>query len=108
MLQQIPDWNSYINFMKTQLTELITKYPNVTGIWFDGHWERTEVNWHYNELYSLIHKLNPKILIGNNHHLAPMKGEDFQMFEKDLPEKKLQASVADQKLENCHWKPVKP
>lgn len=79
------DWNSYINFMKTQLTELITKYPNVTGIWFDGHWERTEVNWHYNELYSLIHKLNPKILIGNNHHLAPMKGEDFQMFEKDLP-----------------------
>lgn len=79
------DWNSYINFMKTQLTELITKYPNVTGIWFDGHWERTEVNWHYNELYSLIHQLNPKILIGNNHHLAPMKGEDFQMFEKDLP-----------------------
>lgn len=79
------DWNSYINFMKTQLTELITKYPNVTGIWFDGHWERTDVNWHYDEIYSLIHRLNPKILIGNNHHLAPMKGEDFQMFEKDLP-----------------------
>jgi alpha-L-fucosidase len=79
------DWNSYINFMKTQLTELITKYPNVTGIWFDGHWERTDVNWHYDEIYSLIHELNPKILIGNNHHLAPMMGEDFQMFEKDLP-----------------------
>ncbi|HWI90517.1 MAG TPA: alpha-L-fucosidase [Flavisolibacter sp.] len=79
------DWNSYINFMKTQLTELITKYPNVTGIWFDGHWERTDVNWHYDEIYSLIHQLNPKILIGNNHHLAPMMGEDFQMFEKDLP-----------------------
>ena len=79
------DWNSYVNFMKAQLTELITKYPNVTGIWFDGHWERTDVNWHYDEIYSLIHKLNPKILIGNNHHLAPMKGEDFQMFEKDLP-----------------------
>jgi alpha-L-fucosidase len=79
------DWNSYINFMKTQLTELITKYPNVTGIWFDGHWERTDVNWHYDEIYSLIHKLNPKVLIGNNHHVAPFKGEDFQMFEKDLP-----------------------
>jgi alpha-L-fucosidase len=79
------DWNSYINFMKTQLTELITKYPNVTGIWFDGHWERTDVNWHYDEIYSLIHQLNPKVLIGNNHHLTPMKGEDFQMFEKDLP-----------------------
>jgi len=24
-------------------------------------------------------------LIGNNHHLLPIDGEDFQMFEKDLP-----------------------
>ncbi|MFS2189719.1 alpha-L-fucosidase [Mucilaginibacter sp. Mucisp84] len=78
------DWDSYINFMKTQLTELITKYPGVKGIWFDGHWER-DVNWHYDEIYGLIHKLNPAILVGNNHHLAPKEGEDFQMFEKDLP-----------------------
>jgi alpha-L-fucosidase len=78
------DWDSYINFMKAQLTELITKYPGVKGIWFDGHWER-DVNWHYDEIYSLIHKLNPAILIGNNHHLEPKEGEDFQAFEKDLP-----------------------
>lgn len=79
------DWNSYINFMKTQLTELITNYPNIRGIWFDGHWEKLTANWHYNEIYALIHKLNPRILVGNNHHLAPFTGEDFQMFEKDLP-----------------------
>ncbi|MBK0377748.1 alpha-L-fucosidase [Mucilaginibacter segetis] len=79
------DWDSYINFMKTQLTELITKYPGVKGIWFDGNWERPEVNWHYDEIYGLIHQLNPAILVGNNHHLAPKDGEDFQMFEKDLP-----------------------
>ncbi|WP_374949418.1 alpha-L-fucosidase [Mucilaginibacter sp.] len=79
------DWDSYIKFMKDQLTELITKYPGVKGIWFDGDWERREVNWHYNEIYGLIHKLNPSILVGNNHHLAPKDGEDFQMFEKDLP-----------------------
>jgi alpha-L-fucosidase len=24
-------------------------------------------------------------LIGNNHHLLPLPGEDFQLFEKDLP-----------------------
>jgi alpha-L-fucosidase len=24
-------------------------------------------------------------LIGNNHHLTPFPGEDFQMFERDLP-----------------------
>jgi alpha-L-fucosidase len=79
------DWNSYINFMKTQLTELITNYPGVKGIWFDGQWERRNVNWHFDEIYPLIHKLNSSILIGNNHHLAPFLGEDFQMFEKDLP-----------------------
>lgn len=79
------DWNSYINFMKTQLTELITNYPGVKGIWFDGQWERRSVNWHFDEIYPLIHKLNSSILIGNNHHLAPFVGEDFQMFEKDLP-----------------------
>lgn len=79
------DWKSYIRFMKTQLTELITHYPNVKGIWFDGHWERPDVNWHYDELYSLIHRLNPAILVGNNHHGAALAGEDFQLFEKDLP-----------------------
>jgi len=79
------DWDSYINFMKTQLTELITNYPSIKGIWFDGDWERKDVNWHYDEIYALIHKLNPEIMIGNNHHLAPKAGEDFQLFEKDLP-----------------------
>ncbi|MGZ3873852.1 MAG: alpha-L-fucosidase [Mucilaginibacter sp.] len=79
------DWDSYIKFMKDQLTELITRYPGVKGIWFDGQWERRAVDWHFDEIYALIHKLNPAILIGNNHHLAPFDGEDFQMFEKDLP-----------------------
>jgi alpha-L-fucosidase len=100
------DWNGYIKFMKTQLTELITKYPNVTGIWFDGHWERPNVNWHYDEIYSLIHQLNPKILVGNNHHLAPFKGEDFQMFEKDLPGENTtgfsgQSKIGSLPLETC-------
>ena len=37
------------------------------------------------EVYKLIHDLQPQALIGSNHHLAPNPGEDFQMFEKDLP-----------------------
>lgn len=83
--------------MKEQLTELLTNYGEIAGIWFDGHWDQVgwdgkeygelKVNWHYEELYSLIHELQPRCLIGNNHHLAPLPGEDFQMFEKDLPGK---------------------
>ena len=92
---QKSNWESYINFMKAQLTELLTNYGEIAGIWFDGHWDqldndtdkklKSKVNWHYDEIYELIHKLQPQCLISNNHHLAPIAGEDFQAFEKDLP-----------------------
>ncbi|MDB4904252.1 MAG: alpha-L-fucosidase [Mucilaginibacter sp.] len=79
------DWDHYIAFMKQQLTELLTNYGSIAGIWFDGEWERRDVNWHFDEIYGLIHKLQPAAMIGNNHHIASITGEDFQMFEKDLP-----------------------
>lgn len=89
------DYASYLNFMKNQLTELLTKYGEVSAIWFDGHWDQldndhdktlqSKIDWKYEEIYSLIHKLQPQCLIGNNHHLSPIPGEDFQMFERDLP-----------------------
>ncbi len=94
---QKSDWNHYIAFMKAQLTELLTNYGPVGGIWFDGYWDqlendkdksvnsRTKVDWHMAEIYALIHKLQPAAMIGNNHHQTPLPGEDFQMFEKDLP-----------------------
>jgi alpha-L-fucosidase len=89
------DWNHYIAFMKAQLTELLTQYGPISGVWFDGYWDQLpndqdkvnqpRVDWHLPEIYALIHQLQPQCLIGNNHHLSPIPGEDFQMFEKDLP-----------------------
>ncbi len=110
------NWDAYINFMKAQLTELLTEYGPIGGIWFDGHWDQTahenrtdqstNVDWHYNEIYSLIHKLQPSCLIANNHHLPPFPGEDYQIFERDLPgENKagLSGQVVSEKLplETC-------
>ena len=88
-------WEDYIQFMKDQLTELLTNYGEIGGIWFDGYWDQTapegaadrspRIDWHLNEIYTLIHRLQPQCLIGDNHHLTPFPGEDFQMFERDLP-----------------------
>lgn len=83
------DYNSYKNFMKTQLTELLTNYGPIGAIWFDGYWDhsgdKTPFDWQMGELYSLIHKLQPSCMAGNNHHINPLPGEDFQMFERDVP-----------------------
>jgi alpha-L-fucosidase len=89
------DYSSYLQFMKNQLTELLTNYGPIMSIWFDGHWDQTNpegsadrtsrIDWKYEEIYGLIHQLQPACLIGNNHHLDPIAGEDFQMFERDLP-----------------------
>jgi alpha-L-fucosidase len=109
------DWNHYIAFMKAQLTELLTQYGPIAGVWFDGYWDQLSndhdklnkpaVDWHLEEIYAMIHQLQPQCLIGNNHHLSPIPGEDFQMFEKDLPGGNSTgfggASVSSLPLETC-------
>ena len=79
------DWNRYIDYMNGQLRELLTNYGEIGGIWFDGMWDKPDADWQLNKTYSLIHSLQPAALIGSNHHLKPFDGEDFQMFERDLP-----------------------
>lgn len=78
-------WSRYLDYMDTQLTELLTGYGPIGGIWFDGWWDRPDADWRLGRTYALIHRLQPQALIGSNHHTAPNPGEDFQMFEKDLP-----------------------
>lgn len=80
------DTTAYFKFMKGQLTELLGNYGEIGAIWFDGDWDMPEgYYWRYDELYPLIHGLQPGCLIGNNHHRNPIEGEDIQIFERDLP-----------------------
>lgn len=84
-----PDWEKYYGFMNAQLTELLTNYGKVDCIWFDGMWDHHEdsvpFDWQLEEQYALIHRLQPACLIGNNHHIKPLPGEDIQIFERDVP-----------------------
>ena len=81
------NWPAYYAFMNRQLTELLTQYGPIGAIWFDGMWDHPEegFDWGLDEQYALIHRLQPRCMIGNNHHGAPHDGEDFQLFEQDLP-----------------------
>ena len=84
-----PDYQSYLSFMKQQLTELLTQYGPIGAIWFDGVWDHDEdatpFDWHLREQYDLIHSLQPACLVGNNHHETVVPGEDIQIFERDVP-----------------------
>ena len=71
--------------MDGQLTELLTNYGPIGGIWFDGMWDKPNADWHLDKTYALIHKLQPAALIIPNHHQTPRPGEDVQTFERDLP-----------------------
>ena len=77
-------YDNYFKFMNNQLVELLTKYK-ISALWFDGMWDRRSVDWRIREQYDLIHSVQPSCLIGNNHHLPAIEGEDFQIFERDLP-----------------------
>ena len=114
------DFNKYLDYMDAEIAELCSgKYGPIGGIWFDGWWDQqvpkekrgkdprqTQVDWQLRRTYDLIHKLQPQALIGDNHHVAPFPGEDFQMFEKDLPGGNTAGFNADSKpsdlpLETC-------
>ncbi len=79
------EWSRYLDFVDGQLTELLTKYGPLGGIWFDGMWDKPDADWRLRQTYSLIHRLQPAALIIPNHHLAPLPDEDVQTFEQDLP-----------------------
>ncbi|HVT28380.1 MAG TPA: alpha-L-fucosidase [Lacipirellulaceae bacterium] len=116
------DWNKYLDYMNAQLAELLNgRYGQIRGIWFDGWWDQqltrtpshenaepkiTQIDWHLRRTYDMIHRMQPACLIGNNHHVAPFPGEDFQMFERDLPGQNKaglsgQAKIGKLPLETC-------
>lgn len=92
------DMNKYLDYMDAQLAELLTNYGDVAGIWFDGMWDKKDAEWRLEKTYSLIHKLQPATLVGSNHHVTPYEGEDFQMFEKDLPGHNTTGFAPEQKI----------
>jgi len=90
------DWPTYVSYYQGQVRELCTRYGEIAGVLFDGYWPRTDFteqteyfrpggDWDLAGTYDLIHSLQPGAMVVNNHHVLPLKGEDYQVWELDLP-----------------------
>jgi alpha-L-fucosidase len=57
--------DAYIEFMKAQIRELLTRYGPVATMWFDGEWEHTIEEMHSDEVFDMIRSLSPATLIND-------------------------------------------
>lgn len=72
-------WQRFREYLKAQLTELLTAYGQIDLLWFDGEWERTADEWGTAELRELIRSLQPAAivndrLLGQGDYLTPEQG----------------------------------
>ena len=105
------DFERYVAFAKAQLRELLTGYPNVDLLWFDGQWEP---HWSFargRDLEAYCRALRPGVIINNR--VAQSGGEGTEPAgDYDTPEKTVGAYRDDRAWETCDtlaqqwaWKP---
>lgn len=78
-----PNPQVYVDFMKNQLSELLTNYGNICELWFDGAWAKKDTAWHLEEVYHHIKKLQPKCLVTVNHTIKNPK-ENKALLPTDM------------------------
>lgn len=74
-------WARFQDYLRGQLTELLTNYGTIDLLWFDGEWERSEQEWDSAGLRSLIKSLQPDVVINDR---LPGQG-DYATPEQGFP-----------------------
>ena len=70
------DMPRYVEYMKAQITELLTNYGPVCEFWFDAPWATpNDSDWCYPELFALIRQLQPDCAVTVNHTVLPGSGK---------------------------------
>lgn len=74
-------WTRYQQYLRAQLTEILTNYGAIDLLWFDGEWERSEEEWDSAGLRALIKSLQPDVVINDR-----LLGQgDYQTPEQGFP-----------------------
>ena len=71
-----------VEFIKTQLTELLTNYGKIDFLFFDGwYWKTGHNEVSFREIRNLIRELQPECLVSDNTHIQGYYRNDYVMFE---------------------------
>jgi alpha-L-fucosidase len=94
------DYNRYIDYVKNQLTELVTHYGEIGVLWFDGGWEHPPQVHRAGEIIAHLRELQPSIIINARLEVPA----DFDTPEQFIPS----AWRAGRDWESCitmndHW-----
>jgi alpha-L-fucosidase len=74
-------WARYLDYLRGQIIELLTRYGQIDLLWFDGDWERTPEEWHARKLRALVTSLQPGAIVNDR---LPGEG-DYVTPEQGLP-----------------------
>ena len=65
----------YKAFMKRQLAELMTHYGPVCELWLDGSWTSPPADWHLDEVYDTVKRLQPDCQVTSNWTIGDTQGK---------------------------------
>ena len=64
--RQNPNFGRYVeSYLKPQLRELLTKYPEIDVLWFDGEWIADWNNDRGRDLYAYVRGIKPSLIVNN-------------------------------------------
>ncbi|MCB8932514.1 MAG: alpha-L-fucosidase [Chthonomonadaceae bacterium] len=91
------DFKRYFEYLKAQVTELLTNYGDIGIMWFDGEWESTWTHEYGKELYELCRKLQPNVIVNNRvdvwrDGMAGLSKDDHAYGDYGTPEQEVPAT----------------
>lgn len=75
-----PSWDKTFDYMAAQVTEILTHYGPIAGIWFDGS-DHCERQWRGRKLYELIKRIQPGCLVNDRCGSGDFLTPEYHMRE---------------------------
>ncbi|MCD6407953.1 alpha-L-fucosidase [bacterium] len=100
-----PDgWKDFVEYVHTQVRELMTNYGKIDILWYDGGWPYKPEQWESEKLNKMVRELQPEIIINNRSGLP----EDFDTPEQKIPGAFPNPEIPERDWESCmtlndHW-----